>query len=191
MNGGSEVKKIGSKIRQARKARRLRLKDVAKRVGCSESLLSKLEHDRVTPSLNMLHRIVTALDTSIGALFTDPSHGDVQIYRKNNRPVIIIDANDCGKPIRLERLVPHSEDTMIDGNIHIIEHGAWNGGEIKHKGQEVGYVIEGELTLAVGEKTYVLTAGDSFFFRSDLPHSYRNLSNTVTRVIWINTPPTF
>lgn len=191
MNGGTEIKKIGSKIRQARKTRRLRLRDVAEKVGCSESLLSKLEHDRVTPSLNMLHRIVMALDTSIGALFADTSQGEVQIYRGNTRPVIVLDPHAGGSPIRLERLVPYSEDQIIDGNIHIIEPGAWNGGEIKHNGQEVGYVIEGELALKVGSETYRLQAGDSFFFRSDLPHSYRNLGEITTRVVWINTPPTF
>jgi quercetin dioxygenase-like cupin family protein len=41
----------------------------------------------------------------------------------------------------------------------------------EHDGEEVGYVVEGELKLIVGGKTYIIAEGGSFFFRSDLPHS--------------------
>jgi mannose-6-phosphate isomerase-like protein (cupin superfamily) len=37
----------------------------------------------------------------------------------------------------------------------------------------------------------MLQTGDSFYFSSSVPHSYRNPGKTVTRVLWINTPPTF
>ena len=68
---------------------------------------------------------------------------------------------------------------------------ATNGGEIKHVGEEVGFVIEGEFELTVGDRSYRLKAGDSFFFRSNQPHSYRNPSSVAARVLWVNTPPTF
>ena len=34
---------------------------------------------------------------------------------------------------------------------------AW---QIEHHGEEMGYVLEGEIELALGEQTYTLTAGD-------------------------------
>ena len=92
---------------------------------------------------------------------------------------------------RLERLAPHFDGQQIDGNIHIIEPGANNGGEIKHLGQEIGYLLEGQIELVIGDQSYHLSEGDSFFFKSDLPHSYRNVSRKLARIIWINTPPTF
>ena len=42
-----------------------------------------------------------------------------------------------------------------------------------------------------GDTTHHLKAGDSFFFRSELPHSYRNPGDIEARVLWVNTPPTF
>ncbi|HEV7799823.1 MAG TPA: cupin domain-containing protein, partial [Burkholderiales bacterium] len=63
--------------------------------------------------------------------------------------------------------------------------------QISHAGEELGYVLEGELELALGEERYMLQTGDSFYFSSSVPHSYRNPGKTVTRVLWINTPPTF
>jgi hypothetical protein len=37
----------------------------------------------------------------------------------------------------------------------------------------------------------VLAAGDSFFFDSSRPHGYRNVGETVARIVWVNSPPTY
>jgi mannose-6-phosphate isomerase-like protein (cupin superfamily) len=50
-------------------------------------------------------------------------------------------------------------------------------------------VLEGQLELTVGGRTYLARAQDSFFFSSVLGHSYRNPGPGVARVVWINTPP--
>ena len=76
-----EFHDLGATLRHVRKVKRLRLKDVATDVGCSESLLSKIECDKAMPSLRMLHRITAALDTSIATLFTDGNGERVTLYR--------------------------------------------------------------------------------------------------------------
>lgn len=186
-----EFAALGKRLRSARRQRKMRLKDVAAIVGCSESMLSKIECDRVQPSLQMLHRIANVLETSIGNLFAEQRESSVEVYRKGKRPVVVI-VGDGSKPqIRLERLAPHFEDQLIDGNIHVIEPGANNGGDIKHLGQEIGYVLDGQIELVIGDRRYHLAEGDSFFFKSDIPHSYQNVGQKLARIIWINTPPTF
>jgi transcriptional regulator with XRE-family HTH domain len=186
-----EFKDIGKKLRQARKTKRLTLKQVAEQVGCSESMLSKIECERTVPSLRMLHRIASVLETSIGNLFSEESGADIRIYRRGQRPVVVIRDESTNTSIRLERMVPHIDDQIIDGNVHVIAPGASNGGDIKHQGQEVGYVLNGVFELSVGSETFRLHKGDSFFFRSDLPHSYRNVGKEIAKVLWINSPPTF
>jgi mannose-6-phosphate isomerase-like protein (cupin superfamily) len=52
-------------------------------------------------------------------------------------------------------------------------------------------VIEGQIDLTVGQQEFRLKTGDSFFFRSSLPHSYRNTTSQISKVVWINAPPTF
>lgn len=186
-----EPHRIGARLRHVRKVKRLRLKDVASRVGCSESFLSKLECEKVTPSLRMLHDIASVLDTSIASLFADNEGENVTLYRAGDHPVIVIEDAENRDAIRLERVTPHAEGQSLEGNVHVIAPGATNGGEIKHVGEEVGYVLEGEFELTVGRTTYQLKAGDSFYFGSELPHSYRNAGEVVARVLWINSPPTF
>ena len=66
------------------------------------------------------------------------------------------------------------------------------GGEkddpITHQGETLGYLLEGEIELDIDGTTYHVKAGDSFFFKAHLTNAYRNKSDTVARIIWVNTP---
>jgi mannose-6-phosphate isomerase-like protein (cupin superfamily) len=167
----------------------MRLKDVAEQVGCTVSMLSKIETGRAAPSLRMLHAIVAALGSNIAALFSSAPDQNVVVYRKGDRPIAHVGTLRQG--ISLERLAPFAPGRVLEGNIHRVMPGADNGGPIRHAGEEIGYVLEGEIEITIGEQTYTLREGDSFFFKSDVEHSYRNKSSEIASVIWINTPPTF
>ena len=75
--------------------------------------------------------------------------------------------------------------------MNVVEPGGASEDLIRHNGQEFGLVLEGELQLIVADETYEIRVGDAFSFDSDRPHGYRNLGKVTTRILWINTPPTF
>ncbi|MGQ0547959.1 MAG: cupin domain-containing protein [Betaproteobacteria bacterium] len=75
--------------------------------------------------------------------------------------------------------------------MHHVEVGGRTDGTIAHEGEEIGYVLEGQLELEVDGKKYSLSKGDCFFFRSELKHQYRNPGKTRTSIFWVCTPPTF
>lgn len=182
---------VGSRLRQFRQAGGLRLRDVAAAAGCSESMLSKLENGQVSPSINMLHRITKALGIGISSLFT-PAEADSRFVQRNGqRPVLAGDAPRGGPGLLLESLTPHEIHGHLQGLLQVLAPGASSKGEMVHEGEEVGYVVEGTLELTVSGGTARLEAGDSFFFDSARPHSYRNPGKTVTRVVWVNSPTTF
>ena len=183
--------RIGAKLRHARMVRRLRLRDVAEAVGCSESLVSKIETERAVPSLQLLHRLAAHLGTSIGAMFADDGPQDTPVMRAGKRPILSVDTigRPAGRGIRLEALVPNGD--LLYASIHIVDPGGDSGGEITHAGEETGYVLEGQIRIRIGAEVYDLARGDSFFFRSDVPHGYSNPGTTVARILWVNTPPTF
>jgi transcriptional regulator with XRE-family HTH domain len=182
---------IGAKLKHARRLKGLLLKELANAVGCSESFLSKVENDRVRPSLQMLHSIVSELDTSIGELFSVAANEKNRVMRSHERPKITTTAPRKGPGVTLESLVPSATLKLLYGSIHVVAPGGTSEGLIEHKGEEIGYVLQGELELTIGDTTYDLKPGDSFFFQSNLPHGYRNPGKVETRVVWINTPPTF
>ncbi|TWS97621.1 cupin domain-containing protein [Reyranella sp. CPCC 100927] len=184
--------KIGSRLKHARLVQKLRLRELADQVGCSESFISKLENDKVRPSLSMLHKIVGILDINIAVLFSDPPmQSPVLIVRADNRPIIRTDPLARGPGIALERLVAAAPSGLIEANIHCVDPGGHTDGAIDHVGEEIGFVLEGKLELTVDGVVYPLDIGDCFFFHSDLKHSYRNPGKVTARVLWVCTPPTF
>ncbi|KAF1021152.1 MAG: HTH-type transcriptional regulator PuuR [Paracidovorax wautersii] len=180
------------RIRYARTCKSATLKAVAATVGCSESMLSKIECGQANPSLNMLHRIAQALDTNVAELTTVVSAVDSPVQKAQERLVVNFDGNGRHpRKIRLERLVPPKRGQLLQGDIHILEPRAKVTGSIAHLGEEMGYVLQGRLRLTLGDDTYELECGDSFYFASETPHSYMNPGYETTRVLWVNTPATF
>ena len=184
--------RIGFHLRRERRLKKLRLKDVADATGLSVSLISKIETNSVGPSLSTLHLIAHALDTSISALFALEELPTQVVRRQRERPIAgKVQSISEWDGIEAEIMVPFAEGRLLEGFVFVMQPGGNSGGVVQHEGEECGYVLEGRLELCVGGKTYSLGRGDSFFFPSTIPHTYRNPSKVTTRVIWINTPPTF
>ena len=183
--------RIGARLKHARMVRGFTLKKVADAAKCSESFISKLENDKASPSFTMLHRLTAILGANVAALFAaDDAVGNV-VSHPGARPVVLTDRLRIGKGIRLERLIRYSHSFLLQGNIHHVATGGGSDGNIVHSGEEVGYVLDGEIELTVDGRRYRAKAGDSFHFHSERPHGYRNVGAKPARVIWINTPPTF
>jgi transcriptional regulator with XRE-family HTH domain len=184
---------IGARLKHARLNRRASLRKLADEIGCTESFLSKVENDKVRPSLTMLHRIVQSLDISIAKLFTENAEASspVTVLAAGKRTMLATEHMRQGKGITLESLLPVSLAVLLEANIHHVAPGGSSRGFIQHQGEEMGYVLEGQLELTVDGKTVRLKPGDSFFFYSNLPHGYRNPGTVAARILWVNTPPSF
>lgn len=184
--------RIGFQLRRERRLRNLRLKDIADSAGLSLSFISKIENNKVSPSLSTLHRIAKALDTSVSALFVREEETGRVVLRPHERPVAgKVQSMVEWDGIEAEIMVPYGAGRLLEGFVFVMEPGGHSGGTLQHEGEECGYVLEGTLELTVGDKVHRLRPGDSFFFQSDIPHAYRNPGKVTARVLWINTPPTF
>jgi quercetin dioxygenase-like cupin family protein len=124
-------------------------------------------------------------------MFEPTGTGIEYVSRAGGRPRISAAGDGESAGVTLERLVPHGKGHLLQGNIHIVAPGGGSMGAMKHDGDEMGYVLEGRLELSIDDTTYQLGPGDSFSFPSNLAHTYRNPGADVTRVLWVNTPPTF
>jgi len=184
-NAGKQPSMLGARIRHARRVAGLTLTQVALKAQCSESLISKIENGQATPSLAMLHRIAAALATNIATLSAEDVPAAGPVLRQGERPVM-----ETGG-ISLERIVLPKRGGLLQANVHIVQPGESSDGQIVHVGEEVGYVLEGTLELALGDDRYLIHAGDAFTFSSQIPHGYRNAGKTIAKVLWVNTPVTF
>ena len=179
---------VGARLRHARLLEGIRIRELAERVGCAESMISKIENGKVAPSLTMLQRLVEALNRDLSSFFGADINSPGLVQRQGERPISQTDAIRGGDGVSYERLVPFAAGNLLEGNIHRIEPGGEKVDQITHQGETLGYVIEGELELSIESTTYRLSTGDSFFFKNHLTNRYRNTGTILTRVIWVNTP---
>src|ERR1700710_214916 len=115
---GKEVR-IGMRLKHARLSKGYTLKELADIVECSESMISKVENDKIRPSIAMLHRFSQALETNIASLISepDPNVGLVSIVRSGQRPRIHVDPEWQGEGVWLERLVPPSSGGLLQAHV--------------------------------------------------------------------------
>jgi transcriptional regulator with XRE-family HTH domain len=179
---------IGARVRHARLLSGILMRELAGKVGCTESTISKIESGRVVPSLPMLQRLIEALNRDFSSFFGADLDSPGLIQKAGQRPIIRTDPLRQGKGVSYERLVPFGAGNLLEGNVHVIEPGGEKSDPITHQGESLGYVVEGQLELTVESTVYQLGPGDSFFYKNHLTTSYRNTGATVTRVVWVNTP---
>jgi transcriptional regulator with XRE-family HTH domain len=68
---GAGLDGLGSRIREARAARRISVRQLARLVDCSASMISQIERGRAHPSVGTLYDISIALQISLDGLFSD------------------------------------------------------------------------------------------------------------------------
>ncbi len=180
--------RFGDKFRVVRERKGYTLKEVAARAGVSESMVSQIERNRVSPSVDTLIAIADALDVDPEYLFHEPDRArDVRIVRRSERAGIVlgevvyhmaasIDQDDGVSPFEILFLqVPPGKEK---GRI-----------EYGHGGLETGIITEGAGEFIYGTEVYRLEAGDSISFRSDIPHVLKNPGDSHLCAVWAFSPP--
>lgn len=184
--------RIGAKLRHARLLRCLSLREVATAADCSESFVSKIETGKAQPSLPMLTRLVAVVGGDMADIFAPPSEeyaDQVKVVRAGAKPNFTADANTNARGITMIRLSPSEQGSLLQTTIHVIPPGAGVDSDFSHEGEEVGYVLSGEIEFTIDGKSYVLKEGESIAYSSHLPHGYRNKGDRTVRILWSNTPP--
>ena len=169
---------LGPRLRLAREQRPLSVRELARRIGCSASLISQIERGVSVPSVGVLYSLATELDTSLDHLLfgAEPrrppaaaprpgasgsaASGSVAsgiVQRGAGRNII-----DLASGVRWERLTPGA-DAMTDFLEVIYSPGGHSTDErrpLRHDGHEYGLVISGTLQANVGFESYELGPGD-------------------------------
>lgn len=177
---------MGQKIRQIRREQNLTLSDVARMTGLTESLLSQIENSKANPSITTLLAISKALNTPVGIFFDLNQENNSPVVRKNERQL-----SRTANGISYYLLTPHLQDTPLEVLYNEFQPHADTDARIRHEGVECAVVLTGKLEVTIDETVYVLNAGDSITIDSNRPHRIRNLADTVSTAIWIDTPPSF
>jgi len=191
---GRPLVKPGAALKALRVERGWSLNEVSKRTGLPLSSLSKIENDNMDLTLDKLLRITVALETDIAALFTPPSppysQGEVSgrrsITRAGEGKAVETHIGQY-RYLAYELLNKHSIPMIIDVTAKSLEEfGEFN----RHPGEEILYVIDGELDLYTNMYLPVnLKKGDSMYFDSNMGHAYIALGAEPCRILSVCVAP--
>jgi transcriptional regulator with XRE-family HTH domain len=181
---GLNAAHIGRRLRDLRGSRGLSLRQLARDIGASPSLLSQIENGKVTPSVDTLYLLARALGTPVAAFFGEGAaevaggSGQVMVVRREARQRIGLEHG-----VAWENLLPHEESGVRFMEIHYAP-GAHSGEHLlRHPGRDLFLVLEGELVFQVGFAEHRLTAGDSISFADFQPHQLRNEGTVEARAV--------
>ncbi len=188
---------IGARLRDVRVARRLSQRELARKSGVTNGLISQIEQNHSSPSVSSLKRILDAIPMSLSEFFADDFEA---------APKIFFRADEL-REINPVRLFPHlagkaatiSFRQVGDSTQHSIQMlhesyapGADTGVELySHDAEEAGIVVEGLIEITVGEQTETLGPGDAYIFDSRTPHRFRNPGDTTCVIVSACTPASF
>ena len=175
---------VGPVLRRLRLKTGYSLSHVAKTASVSVGFLSALERGHMSASVATLLRLANFYRVNILSLF-DAAAASPSRVRPNERKIL-----EAGPGVRMELLA--WGDVVMEPHLFRIAPGAGSGDSYAHEGEEFLFVLRGSLEIALeGGDPTILSAGDSFYFPSNMRHRWTNRGKREVSVLWINTPPTF
>lgn len=179
---------IGKRIAQLRSKKNLNIKELAKMTNVTSSLLSQIERGLANPSLNTLESISRALDEPMFNFFIPENTMDQLVIRQSDRKRIILPENDG---LEYELLTPD-----LKGNIEMVlltlpAKNDSSAEQTTHKGEEVAYVMEGDLVFCIENARFPVSKGDSIRIPPYTKHKFRNETSKSATILFAISPPSF
>ncbi|MCO4758375.1 MAG: helix-turn-helix transcriptional regulator [Oceanospirillaceae bacterium] len=180
----AENLRIGRQIRDLRKAKKITLTTMAEKIDRSVGYVSQVERGVSALPIPVLQKICEVLSVQISWFFHTDNEAPVDELNYIVRGDARRSLNFSGTGIREELLSPRLSDQLqMILTTFAPEAGSTESRE--RKGEEGGFVQSGMLELGVGDKRYLLQAGDSFSLTGNEAHWVRNPSaNEDAVVIW-------
>jgi transcriptional regulator with XRE-family HTH domain len=178
---------VGSHLKAVRQMYGLSQRELAKRAGVTNGLISLIEQNRVSPSVSSLKKVLDGIPMALADFFTLDLAGKPQVFFPRE------ELSDIGTANVELRLVG---GRLAKRNMSILHEryapNADTGEEmLTHPGEEGGVIVRGKIELTVGGEARTLAAGDAYYFRSSLPHRFRNTGRDDCEIVSASSPPTF
>ena len=178
---------VGAHLRAVRTLYGLSQRELAKRAGVTNGLISLIEQNRVSPSVSSLKKVLDGIPMSLAEFFTLDLSTSPQVFFRDEELTDLGDGNVSLRLVAARR--PHRAMSVMRERY---APGADTGADmLRHEGEEGGVVVRGRIELTVGGESRVLGPGDAYYFTSAIPHRFRNTGQEPCEIVSASTPPTF
>lgn len=177
---------IGKKILSHRRAKNLTIRDLAEKTGLSTAIISQMERNIANPSLSVLKVMADAIGMTVSELTAEEFDAESLILRKKDRPQTY---NPDNRYIIYNLLTPGSMNADICMTlVHCEPYSETYEGQFHtHVGEEVVYVLTGNVTVVFEFTEFVVHEGDTFRVPPHYKHRYINNSDMVAELLTVKT----
>jgi len=180
---------IGAHLKDIRKERKYTLNEVSHETGMSVSLLSQIENDKASPSLNSLQILLRYYRIGLSAFFDQVEKMNYLIKRKKDSETFV---DKTGK-IKLVFLASKLQNTkMVYYRAELYPKSKLVIAQLSEdlQGERFIYVESGSIEVIFDEAEHVsLGKEDSLLFRSMLKCIIKNQTSRTARILVSGTPP--
>ena len=177
---------IGEKIKELRLSCGLTQEELADRCELTKGYISQLENDLTSPSIATLIDILSALGTTLKEFFSDDGESEEKISFGKNE--FIEKETDA---YVLNWLVPNAQKNAMEPVYMKLKPNSSTDEDVPHEGEEFGFVLKGEITVALGKRRIKVKKGESCYYSSEKAHAIINKTDKDAEFIWVSSPPTF
>ena len=175
---------IGAALRSRRKALKLTLRAVAEGAGLSVGFISQVERGLTAPSLSSLAGLSEVLGVPISDFLASPKPDPTS--RRTGRVSYCVP----GAPVAYERLSTTFPGSVLH-SVVVHEPPGHRSEPISHRGEEIFYVLAGEITVELEGRRTVLRKGDTIHFDSTRIHCTWNHGTETASILWTGTMDVF
>jgi mannose-6-phosphate isomerase-like protein (cupin superfamily) len=152
----------------------------------TNGLISLIEQNRVSPSVSSLKKVLDGIPMALADFFTQDLGGKPQVFFPREE---LADIGTASVELRLvgSRLAKRSMSILHERYAPNADTGEEM---LTHAGEEGGVIVKGKIELTVGGESRVLGPGDAYYFKSSLPHRFRNVGREECEIVSANSPPT-
>src|SRR5215510_8672769 len=178
---------LGARLRSLREVHGLSQRELAKRAGVSNAIISLIEQNRTSPSVGSLKRVLDGLPISLADFFAGGAAARAQVFFDATELVEL-----AGGKISYRQVGRDLTGYQLQILHERYAPGADTGeAMLHHESQEGGVVLRGKLEVTVGDQRRILGPGDAYYFDSRQPHRFRNAGAEECEVVTACTPPSF
>lgn len=181
---------IGDKINQLRLSKGFSQRKLAKLAGLTNTAISSIERNKVSPAVNTLAAILEVLGSNLNTFFSDDwGQTKAQVVVSQNELVELSDPKKNG--VSLKQVYNFAPTRNLGFMIETYQPNSSTEEKITHEGEEIGTVIEGKILIHINKNSYLLDEGDSYVIDTSQPHTFINPTSKITRIISAHTPATY
>ncbi|MGB3221171.1 MAG: cupin domain-containing protein [Desulforhopalus sp.] len=176
---------LGAKIKSMRMMRGISQKKLANLTGVTPSTISQVEKNLIYPSLPALFRIAESLSVEVATFFR--GHGLEEsryVYPEDERSITSL-KNITPQDANAQLLLPPDIDAPAEAvMIEIQPERKLSNHFFAHKGEELGYLVEGHLEMTVDNQSYEVNPGDTIYLNKNIPGQWKNTAKTPAKLLW-------